>query len=115
MEFISKVTRESLTQMTYWKFKAVSQASLLHSNMKHSHNDQMNGKKYEWMTVNLQSMIDLLKDCHNLFITSFIEIPMELLIFNILFSFLCFIVLLYLRETFLEPKFKRRIKFIAQF
>ena len=101
--------------MTYWKFKAVSQAWLLHSNMKHSRNDQMNGKKYEWMTVNLQSMIDLLKDCHNWFITSLLEILMELLIFKILFSFLCFIILLYLKETFVEPKFKRPIKFITQF
>ena len=38
-EFISKVAIE----MTYWKFKADSQASLLHSNMKHSHNLQPTG------------------------------------------------------------------------
>ena len=43
VEFISKLTREPLTQMTYWKFKAVSQAWLLHSNMKHSHNLQPTG------------------------------------------------------------------------
>ena len=46
--------------------------------------NRMNGKKYDLMTVNLQSMKDLLKDCHNWFITSLLEIPMELLIFKIL-------------------------------